>query len=85
MFERLGGLTAEYAELEKALADPGVHADQERARALGKRYAELSPVVHAYQEWQRTDGRRNGRARAGGRGSFVRGRGRAARRAQGRA
>jgi peptide chain release factor 1 len=54
VFDQLGGLTAEYAELEKALADPGVHADQERARALGKRYAELSPVVHAYQEWQRT-------------------------------
>ena len=54
MFERLGGVTAEYAELERELADPGVHADQERARALGKRYAELSPLVHAYQEWQRT-------------------------------
>ena len=35
MFDRLGGLTAEYAELEKALADPGVHANQERARGLG--------------------------------------------------
>jgi peptide chain release factor 1 len=54
VFERLGGLTAEYAEIERELADPRVHADQERARALGKRYAELSPVVHAYQEWQRT-------------------------------
>jgi peptide chain release factor 1 len=54
VFDRLGGLVTEYAELEKALADPGVHADQERARALGKRYAELSPLVHAYQEWQRT-------------------------------
>ena len=54
MFERLGGVTAEYAELERELADPGVHADQERARALGKRYAALSPLVHAYQEWQRT-------------------------------
>jgi peptide chain release factor 1 len=54
VFDRLGGLVTEYAELEKALADPGVHADQERARALGKRYAELSPTVQAYQEWQRT-------------------------------
>ena len=54
MFDRLGGLATEYAELEKALADPGVHADQERARALGKRYAELSPTVQAYREWQRT-------------------------------
>jgi peptide chain release factor 1 len=54
VFERLGELTAEYAELERELADPLVHTDQERARALGKRYAELSPVVSAYQEWQRT-------------------------------
>jgi peptide chain release factor 1 len=54
VFDRLGGLTAEYAKLEKQLADPGVHADQERARALGKRYAELSPVVSAYRDWQRT-------------------------------
>jgi peptide chain release factor 1 len=54
VFDRLGGLTAEYAKLEKALADPDVHADQERARALGKRYAELSPVVNVYRDWQRT-------------------------------
>ena len=54
MFERLGGLAAELAELEKALADPDVHADQERATALGRRYAEISPMVHAYQEWRRT-------------------------------
>ena len=72
-----GSLT-EYAELEKALADPGVHADQERARALGKRYAELSPVVNAYQDWQRTTADERPRARAVGRGFVFRGRGRAA-------
>src|SRR6202044_2245009 len=44
----------EHAELESALAEPGVHADQDRARALGRRYAELTPVVHAYLDWQRT-------------------------------
>src|SRR5260370_5002499 len=47
-------MAAELAELEKALADPDVHADQERATALGRRYAEISPIVHAYQDWQRT-------------------------------
>jgi peptide chain release factor 1 len=56
VFERLGGLAAELAELEKKLADPDVHADQERATALGRRYAELSPMVHAYQEWLRIVG-----------------------------
>ena len=54
MFDRLGDLVSEHAEVESALADPGVHSDQERARTLGRRYAELTPIVHAYQEWQQT-------------------------------
>jgi peptide chain release factor 1 len=40
----------EHAELEDQLADPSVHADQSRARKLGRRYAELSPVVKAIGE-----------------------------------
>ncbi len=43
--EALPGLLAEHAELERILADPAVHADQARARTLGRRYAELGPVV----------------------------------------
>ncbi|HEY3732906.1 MAG TPA: peptide chain release factor 1 [Streptosporangiaceae bacterium] len=54
MFDRLGELTAEHAEVERALSDPAVHADQERAKALGQRYAELTPIVQAYEELQRT-------------------------------
>jgi peptide chain release factor 1 len=46
----LHGLLDEYAELEKQLADPAVHADQSRARKLGRRYAELSPVVKTINE-----------------------------------
>jgi peptide chain release factor 1 len=53
VFDRLEELAAEYAALERDLADPAVHADPERARALGRRYGELGPVVHAYREWQR--------------------------------
>ena len=41
---KLEGLLAEYAELERRLADPDVHADQAGARKLGRRYAELTPV-----------------------------------------
>ena len=54
MFDRLSELVSEHAELEHALADPGVHSDQEKARTLGRRYAELTPIVHAYHEWQQT-------------------------------
>ena len=50
MFEQLDELVAEYAALEQKLADPSIHADQGQARALGKRYAELGPVVAAYKE-----------------------------------
>jgi peptide chain release factor 1 len=42
---RLGAMLAEYAEVERALADPAVHADGGRARTLGRRFAELAPVV----------------------------------------
>jgi peptide chain release factor 1 len=52
VFDRLDELAAEYAALERDLADPAVHADPERARALGRRYGELGPVVHVYREWQ---------------------------------
>lgn len=44
-------LKEEHAELEKLLADPDVHADADRARKLGKRYAELTPIIKAYDEW----------------------------------
>ncbi|MFH5824086.1 peptide chain release factor 1 [Georgenia sp. AZ-5] len=49
-------LLAEHAEIERAMADPAVHADPGRARKLGRRYAELGRVVHAYRAWQEADG-----------------------------
>ena len=41
---RLAGLLAEYAELEARLADPAIHADQNAARKVGRRFAELTPI-----------------------------------------
>ena len=52
----LATLAAEHNEVERALADPGVHADQARARTLGRRYAELSPIMAAAAEVQRLQG-----------------------------
>src|ERR1700734_891920 len=54
LFDKLGDLASEHAELEHALADPSVHADADQARTLAKRYAELTPIVSAYHEWQQT-------------------------------
>jgi peptide chain release factor 1 len=42
--------------VERALADPAVHADQARARTLGRRYAELSPIIAAAAQVQRLQG-----------------------------
>jgi peptide chain release factor 1 len=47
---RLPELLAEYAEVETALADPEVHSDQQRARDLGRRFAELAPIRAAATE-----------------------------------
>ncbi|MFI0351348.1 peptide chain release factor 1 [Actinomadura sp. 9N407] len=52
----LDELISEYAEIEGRLADPAVHADQTLARRLGKRYAELRPVVETYRELAVTTG-----------------------------
>lgn len=52
MFESCAELVAEYAEVENQLADPAVHGDQAAARRLGRRFAELGPVVATYREWQ---------------------------------
>lgn len=54
MFDRLGELASEHAELERVLADAAVHADPDRARAASRRYGELSHIVEAYHEWQQT-------------------------------
>jgi peptide chain release factor 1 len=47
---QLPELLAEYAEVEEALADPAVHADQARARTLGRRFAELAPIKAAARD-----------------------------------
>jgi peptide chain release factor 1 len=55
-FSAVETLLAEHASIESALADPAVHSDPVRARALGRRYAELSRIVGAYRAWQRAEG-----------------------------
>jgi peptide chain release factor 1 len=52
MFDKLDDIVAEHAVLETQLADPSVHADQNKARELRRRYAELTPVVEAYRAYK---------------------------------
>jgi peptide chain release factor 1 len=49
LFEAMDEMLDEYGDLERRLADPSVHADAVQARKLGRRYAELTPVVETYR------------------------------------
>ncbi|MEN9692450.1 MAG: hypothetical protein RLZZ330_94 [Actinomycetota bacterium] len=51
MFESVKGLEDEYVEAEGKLADPAIHADQNAARKLGKRHAQLRPIIETYRRW----------------------------------
>ncbi|WP_163567400.1 peptide chain release factor 1 [Fodinicola feengrottensis] len=43
----LPAIRTEYADLEKQMSDPGLHSDAAKARQVGRRYAELGPIVAA--------------------------------------
>jgi peptide chain release factor 1 len=51
----LDDLLDEYAGIERALTDPAVHADQQKARTLGRRYAHLRPIVETYRDLRHTN------------------------------
>ncbi|MFC4067703.1 peptide chain release factor 1 [Actinoplanes subglobosus] len=48
--DRLSMLLAEYADLEKRMEDPSIHADQALVRRVGRRFAELAPLNAAHTE-----------------------------------
>ena len=50
-FAAVQPLLDEYADIERQLADPAVHADGSRSRTLGRRFAELGRVVAAHRAW----------------------------------
>jgi peptide chain release factor 1 len=58
MSEEIGGklpqLLAEYTDVETQLSDPAVHTDQGRARTLGRRFAQLAPIMAASHELDAT-------------------------------
>jgi peptide chain release factor 1 len=51
--DRLADLLGEYAELERRLADPALHADQANARRVGRRFAALAPIHKTASELDR--------------------------------
>ena len=52
MFESVEELIAERADVERKMSDPGVHTNPGLARSLGRRYAQLTPIVETYLRWR---------------------------------
>ena len=52
MFEGCADLVEEFADIERQLADPAVHATADLARKLSRRHAELRPIVETFGLWQ---------------------------------
>ena len=50
-FAKAAALADEYQELEAKLSDPATHANPNEARRIGKRHAELKPIVATYRLW----------------------------------
>ena len=51
MFESVSALRAEHEQLQEQLADPALHADAARAKKVNRRYAELSKIIKAHDDW----------------------------------
>jgi len=54
-FASMPEILKEYESLEAQMADPSIHSDQGKARQLGKRYAQLGPIIAGYRNYKKCD------------------------------
>jgi peptide chain release factor 1 len=53
---RVDALVAEHADLERQLSDPALHADAGAARKVGRRFAQLAPIVATHRKLETARG-----------------------------
>ena len=53
---RVDTLVAEHADLERQLSDPALHADAGAARRVGRRFAQLAPIVSTHRKLESARG-----------------------------
>ncbi len=54
--QAIDALLAEHAELERQLADPELHSNPANARKVGRRFAQLAPIVAAHRKLETVRG-----------------------------
>jgi peptide chain release factor 1 len=52
----IDGVLAEHADLERQLSDPALHGDAGNARRVGRRFAQLAPIVTTYRKLEAARG-----------------------------
>lgn len=52
----IDALLVEHADLERQLSDPELHSDAGNARKVGRRFAQLGPIVSAYRKLETARG-----------------------------
>ncbi|OBF10486.1 peptide chain release factor 1 [Mycobacterium sp. ACS4331] len=52
----IDALLTEHADLERQLADPELHADATNARRVGRRFAQIAPIVSTYRKLESARG-----------------------------
>ncbi len=52
----IDGVLAEHADLERQLSDPALHGDAGNARRVGRRFAQLAPIVATYRKLEAARG-----------------------------
>ncbi|MET0898805.1 MAG: peptide chain release factor 1 [Mycobacterium sp.] len=52
----IDALVAEHADLERQLSEPELHADAANARRVGRRFAQLAPIVSAHRKLETARG-----------------------------
>src|SRR5262245_37084272 len=53
---KIEALLTEHADLERQLAEPSLHSDQVAARKVGRRFAQVSPIVATYRKLEAARG-----------------------------
>ncbi len=68
----IDAILSEHADLERQLSDPNLHSDAGKARKVGRRFAQLAPIVATYRKLEAARGDLGRRPRTGRRRRVLR-------------
>ena len=64
MADMIDALLTEHADLERQRSDPNLHSEAGKARKVGRRFAQLAPIVSTYRKLEAARERRKEKRQA---------------------